>query len=95
MRRRCAADGCSRPSSAISASCWFDTFASHMARPKGKRMAKVSGASASKRRRKEDLMPDADDADMFQVQSHFCRPMSDSAPIHWEKQWEPLFSEMC
>jgi hypothetical protein len=39
-----------------------------MARPKGKRANKTNaGGSAKRRRQEEDLLPDADDADMFQV----------------------------
>jgi hypothetical protein len=39
-----------------------------MARPKGKRSSKAGAGGSSKRRRQEeDLLPDADDADVFQA----------------------------
>ena len=50
-----------------------------MARPKGKRASKAGAGGSSKRRRQEeDLLPDADDADMFQVQCRH-RPTTTAA----------------
>lgn len=47
-----------------------------MARPKGKRMARAGAGPAKRRRKEEDLMPDADDADMFQVSQSFLQTPS-------------------